>query len=147
MQKIIVVMVVLVLGSATWRYRNHIAELTKPDHVPKPIVFDNGTVRQYESASQAKGQASVQALPVGALRKCVRGNETSYTDVSCPPGFKEKPVDNSRVSVVSGGETAKQATTPALSNPRKTLRDALDLSDDEHLRDKAIDRAVSGASK
>ena len=56
---------------------------------PKPIVFDNGTVRQYEPTPPP----AVPSLPNGVLRKCVRGGETTYTNVSCPAGYKERSVD------------------------------------------------------
>ncbi len=146
MRSVLVGVALLFLLSGAWRYRHAVNEWLTPPPPPKPILFDNGTVRQYAPpASQPGGKAVVAALPPGVLRKCVRGSETSYTNLSCPPGFREKPVDGSRVSVVPAGE---RAAVPAAAAPpgqaRKTLNDALDLSKDEQLRQRIMDRAIAG---
>jgi hypothetical protein len=114
MQRIVWALVALFAAAAAWSYRADIAELAEDTPPAKPIVFDNGTVRQYEAASEPETALVPKPLPNGVLRKCVHGREaTTYTNVPCPYGFKEKPVDSSRVSVVPAGERPVQIVAPA----------------------------------
>ena len=116
MQRIVWALVALFAVAAAWRYRADIAELAQGAPPAKLIVFDNGTVRQHEAASEPEAALGPQPLPNGVLRKCVRGRETTYTNVPCPSGFKEKPVDSKRVAVVPAGEKPAQFATPANSS-------------------------------
>jgi hypothetical protein len=108
----------------------------------------NGTVRQYRSASQPDGVRQAAQLPAGSLRKCRKGSEVVYTNFTCPGGFKERPVA-ATVNVVPGqATTARPASGEGSATPVKSrLHDALDLSQDPHLRQRIIERAVESQGK
>jgi hypothetical protein len=132
-----------------WRYHDAevVTRFLHPDTTkPKPIQFDNGTVRQYRIASQPDGVRQEAQLPVGSLRKCWKGAEVVYTNFSCPRGFKERPVA-ATVNVVSGQATTRPATREAGTPVKSSLHDALDLSQDPHLREKIIERAVESQGR
>lgn len=131
--------VVLIALAAGWRYRGAVTAWLTPEPPPKPIVFDNGTVR--DMGVPASAPAAATGLPAGVLRKCTRGSETQYTNVACPPGFKEKPVSSDRVNVLPAGDTsaAKPAAPP--DERRRNVRDVIE-PDAERLREKVIDRAT-----
>lgn len=68
-----------------------------------PIVFDNGSSRDMPPApaSTAASDAPVKTYaPPGLLRKCVRGDRVTYSNLDCPPGFKESTVSSEGVTVV-----------------------------------------------
>ena len=77
----------------------------------------------------------------GELRKCVNGQQVSYTNVECPPGFKAQAVAAAAVTVVPGTPVAKPDA--AASGP-SALHKALDISRDDTLHDKMIQRAIDG---
>jgi len=87
-----------------WKFRGPIAEWVRTAAPVKPFVFDNGTVRQREAASDAPMQANARPLRNGELRKCVRGTETTYTNVECPRGYAEKTVDKSGLNVLPAAD-------------------------------------------
>ncbi|MFO1337275.1 MAG: hypothetical protein U1F53_03425 [Burkholderiaceae bacterium] len=97
--------VALAVALVAWRHREEVqAFFSRPPAPAKPIVFDNGTVRDTAPPPAPDASAPVAAapLPRGTMRKCLRGGEVTYTDQECPPGFKEKPVSGSKFSVVKG---------------------------------------------
>jgi hypothetical protein len=134
---------ILLLASLAWKFRHVFMALAAPPPPPaKAIVFDNGTVRQMApAASEVAVQAGPPPLPPGVPRRCTRRQETTYTNVPCPPGYKERPVDTSRVSVVESGRPAAPAQPASPEPPRKTLRDVLDLNADPQLRERMLQRA------
>lgn len=77
----------------------------------------------------------------GELRKCVNGQQVAYTNVECPPGFKAQAVAAAAVTVVPGTPVAKPQA--AASGP-SALHKALDISRDDTLHDKMIQRAIDG---
>jgi hypothetical protein len=87
-----------------------------------PIQFDNGTVRQYDSAASVAARNKGQPLPLGTLRKCQRGSETSYTNSFCPPGTRELKLDKGTVNVVET-HPATSAATLSQGQPQPTLRE------------------------
>ena len=89
-------------------------------------------------ASPAKPSAKYRA---GELRKCINGQQVAYTNVECPPGFKEQAVAAAAVTVVPGTPVAKPEA--AASGP-SALHKALDISRDDTLHDKMIQRAIDG---
>lgn len=118
--------------AATWRFRNAdwVQDALHPQPVKKlKIEFDNGTVRQYETPLPDKAKKGTEPLPVGALRKCVRGADTSYTHDPCPPGSKEQALSKGTVTVLSA--PPKPAAPPPQATPEPTLRQ------------KAVDRALN----
>jgi len=114
------------------------------------IQFDNGTVRQMPSASEAEAAAAGLApfRAPGGVRKCRKGATTVYTDGPCPPGSHEADLARGTVNVVSGGAAAaspasppaKQATGPgpASSASHKSLLEM--MVPDNGLRDKVMQR-------
>lgn len=139
--------VALCLASTAWRYRGSIAHLVEARIPSKPIVFDNGSARQPDAPPSPSAQ-DTQHLPNGVARKCLRaGESTYYTDQACPPGSREKAVDTGRVTVLTGADAGRPAPAQPPAHARKTLHDALDLSDDKHLRERIIERAGSGAAQ
>lgn len=138
---LVIAVLALVLASAAWRYR---AWLTPdaPAPAPRPVVFDNDhATPPPPPASAAPGAATVRAP--GALRKCVRGGEVSYTDRACPAGFREREVATDRVTVMPAAPVAATATSAS----RRTLKQQLDVADEDRLRERMIDRAVEGATR
>lgn len=133
----------LLAASVGWKYRGLLVAATQPTPTPKPIVFDNGSVRGGASAaSQATASQAPAPLPPGTLRKCLRaGASPTYTDVTCPAGYREAGVDTRRVTVVPG---LAPAAAPAASRP--LLRGVLG-GPDERLRDKLMERAIEGSGR
>lgn len=131
----------LLLASMAWRYRAQASAWLAPEPPPRPIVFDNdASTPPPPPASAATGP---QVRPPGTMRKCVRGGETSYTDRPCPPGFRERDLATDRVTVLPTAPAA--AASPP--GKRKTLKQALDVADEDRLRERMIDRAVEGATR
>ena len=92
-----------------------------PASPPAPIRFDNGTVRQYDSAAAVAARNKGQPLPLGKLRKCRRGAELSYTNSFCPPGTQELAVNRGTVNVIESGPAP--AAAPSNTAPQRTLRE------------------------
>lgn len=131
----------LLLASMAWRYRGIANAWMTPEPPLRPVLFDN----DHASVPPPPGSAAATpaARPPGALRKCVRGGETAYTDRSCPPGFRERDVAADRVTVLPA---APQAAASQAAR-RKTLKQALDVADEDRLRERMIDRAVEAGSR
>ncbi len=138
LKHVVVAILLLLLGATTWRVaqsdwgRGLRAAAAKP---PAPIVFDNGTVRQYDSPAAVAARQQNNPLPLGTLRKCQRGGETSYTNSFCPPGSRELKLGQGTVTVVESRPVVPAAVLPgALSGqtaqPTPTLRE------------RAVERAV-----
>lgn len=132
---------ILLVLSAAWSKRLQLQALFEPEHAAKPIVFDNGTVRQYSPASATEQSV----LPMGAMRKCMKKGEVIYTNVPCPVGHKEMTVSGPPVNVVAG-QAVPAVKQPSMNASKGTsaLHDALDLSNDGHLKDKIMERAIKG---
>lgn len=105
----------LLVALLAWRQREALQAFFSPPAEPaKPIVFDNGTVRDTTPAPPAEAGAAAgpAPLPRGVMRKCLRGAEVTYTDRECPPGFKERPVSGSQFSVVKGQPQDRPSAGP-----------------------------------
>lgn len=142
--KIVIVAAVALLALAmAFGQRDRLTGWLKPEPPPKPIVFDNGTVRDVAGAASAAAAPVAQSLPMGTMRKCVRGSETQYTNVPCPAGFKELTVSGDRVTVVSSSDAKPKAAPGAepAGERRKNVRDLVD-ADGGQMREKMIDRAT-----
>ena len=79
------------------------------------------------------------------MRKCVRGDRVTYSNLTCPPGFRERTVSQDRVTVVPGVKAPPPTTVAKGATPHEQMREALDLQQDDKLRQRIIDRAVDGA--
>ena len=117
--------------AVTWRVAQSdwARQLGQPAARPAaPIVFDNGTVRQYDSPASVAARSKGQSMPLGTLRKCQRGTEVSYTNSFCPTGTRELKLEKGTVNVV-------ESTAPAaLKGPA--------ASGGPSLRERAVERAV-----
>jgi hypothetical protein len=134
----------LLLASAGWRHRNDawVQDLLRPSlPASASIRFDNGSFKD--------GQAQIMHSPtndsalntVGKLKKCTSPRGVVYTDQICPSGSKPAPVNGGNVTVVDSG-TTKTETAQSKTDAPKALRDALDLSGNDNLREKMMERAV-----
>jgi len=122
------------------------AWLTTPD-APKAIVFDNGSVRDAAGPAASEPTQTTVLSPPGALRKCVRGDRVTYSNLTCPPGFKEREVASDKVTVIQTDGLKPPDRKLAGESAQKTLHNALDLKTDDQLRQKMIDRAVAAEAK
>jgi len=142
---------VALVASSAWKYRNAewVQKLTQVEDPAKAdIKFDNGSVRDATPASRmasspivANGQGHQNNAP-GVIKKCLRGKEVSYTDQACPSDAKVAPVTGGNVTSV-GGTKAKTERSSAIEPGPKALRDALDLSGNQNLREKMMERVIN----
>jgi hypothetical protein len=152
--RFVISMLVALLGATiAWRYYPLVhGALTSPrPTAPKPIVFDNGTVRRYVAPPMPGSAPLVTTMPPGALRKCIKGKQKIYTDMPCPPGHQELGVSSDRLTVLpsqdSGRSAAKSDAAAPPAERRSTLRDALDVSGNDQNRQRIVDRAVEMQSR
>lgn len=139
----------LVLASYVFGlYRNGTLRswLSTTPNVPREIVFDNGSVRDAPSPA-GSGPTQVALSAPGALRKCVRGDRVTYSNLTCPPGFKEREVSSDKLTVISNDGTKKPQSKAESGSAQKTLHNALDLKPDDQLRQRMIDNAVAAEAK
>ena len=133
----------LLLGSTGWKHRND-AWLQDLLHTAAPappaIRFDNGSVRDtLPPVAHNPNSNSNNALnTTGKLKKCAGPRGVVYTDQICPPGTAVAAVTGGNVTIVEGN--AGTAKSPG--DAPKALRDALDVSGNNDLREKMLDRAV-----
>lgn len=118
-----------------------------PADMARPIIFDNGTVRQ--PPAPASGPL-VDVSP--GLKKCRRGERVIYTDSWCPEGTTPVAIERGTVNVVK--PTAPVASAPAGAAPasgaaasdpnrRRNIRDVLDVSRQPSLYDQQVERAAA----
>ncbi len=145
--------VLLSAGYSLWR-SGAIGDWLAPPAAPPAIAFDNGSARPAPPPPASGAQRVAALSPPGALRKCVRGDRVSYSNLTCPPGFVERPVAQDGVTVVpayrpAGQAAAVPADQPAApaTAPHQKLRAALDLQRDEQLRQRMIDKAVAAEAR
>lgn len=79
----------------------------------------------------------------GGLRKCVNGQQVSYTNVACPPGTHEQAVTAAPLTVLPATPVPKPAQAGQASSGPAALREALDMKPEPTLRDKAMERAIN----
>ena len=139
--KLLGLLLLLTLGWTIFKQPAVQAWIWPQQNAPKPLVFDNGTVRQMPEAASASGS---QALPPGRMRRCQRGSDTRYTDQPCPPGFRELSVGGV-VNVMNAPPVA--ASAASASAARKNLYDVLDLNGRDELMQKRVDRSVEQATR
>lgn len=96
-----------------------------------------------DASSSATPAGDAKARP-GGLRKCVKGQEISYTNAECPPGYRDLPVTAGSVTVLPATPVAKPA---AASSGPSALHKALDITRDDTLKEKVVERAIDGATR
>ena len=95
-------LVLLLVLSVVWHYRGAILDMFSTDNFPrKPIVFDNGTVRQYAPALEPDATVSQSTIPDGVMRRCTLGSKVSYSNSACPLRYKEKAMSTDKFNVIS----------------------------------------------
>ena len=142
-----IVLLAGVVGMTAWRHRDDawVQALWRPEAPPKPVVFDNGSVR--DSAVRMPPQPKAEGpdnLP-GQMKKCIKGKQVVYTELPCDAGAKVAAVTGGNVTVVPS-DTPKPATQPQGAQAaagRSNLHDALDLNGNDNLRDKMMERAIN----
>lgn len=141
---VLVALVLVVLASTGWRHRNDtwVRGLLRPQGPAKTTIeFDNGSVRD-TLPRVADDAADRNNLP-GQLKKCVRKSQVVYTDQPCPAGFSVALVSDGKVSILqSTSPPAGSAKAPS-QDARKTLHDALDLTGNDNIKDKMMERAIN----
>jgi hypothetical protein len=145
---VVVGLVVVVIGRMAWSHRNEdwIRNFLRPDGTAKiDIRFHNGSVLDGAVIlSQPRSSArtfEVENTP-GKMKKCTRGREVVYTDQLCPAGAEVAAVNGGNVTVLDANKPKTEA--PTTSQDRRTsLRDALDLSGNENIREKMVERAIN----
>lgn len=91
--------------------------------------------------------ASAQPLAASSaapLRKCVNGQQVSYTNAACPAGHKEQAVTAPPVNVLPATPLPKAANA-AQAGSAPLLHQALDIKQEATLKDKMMERAIDGA--
>ncbi|MDR7331822.1 hypothetical protein [Roseateles asaccharophilus] len=81
---------------------------------------------------------------LSGLRKCVNGQQVSYTNVECPAGHREQAVTAAPVNVVPATPVARPAAAASGGGGQAALHRALDVAPDEQLRERLMDRAIEG---
>jgi hypothetical protein len=141
----VVVLALVVMSAIGWKT---IGRWLAPEPAvpPRPIVFDNGSVRdQPASAPPAKAARPRPAVAApGQLRKCLLpGGSVSYSNLACPPGAREAAVRSDGVTVLPSGLPAGQpgaAATPPAGGTRP-------LQPGETLQQRAIERAIEQSTR
>ena len=113
-----------------WRHRNAewLRHMHRPTEPVNQIQFDNGSVRDARPTSDARVlQAPDQQdnIPLGVMRKCMRGNQITYTDAPCPTGAHVSGVKGGNVTVVDRIAPVEKEGQKQ-EQGKKTILDALD---------------------
>lgn len=139
--------VVLSVAFSVWRSGVVRGWLTTTPDSPPKIVFDNGSVRDAPMPAASEPPKTAALSPPGVLRKCVRGDRVTYSNLTCPAGFRERPVSQDGVTVLPSQGPAAGPVAGAQAAPHEKMRSALDLQRDEKLRQRMIDKAVDAEAK
>jgi len=142
-------LLIVVMGKLVWAHRNDdwVLNLLRPQGPAKvDIKFDNGSVRDAVVPNEDIPADPVNAPAVrnvaGELKKCLHGRKVIYTDQVCPAGSKVAPVNGGSVAVLESSKPKVNDATGNRQGARQTLRDALDISGGENLKDKMIEQAT-----
>jgi hypothetical protein len=138
---------VLSVAFSVWRSGIVRAWLTTAPDSPPQIVFDNGSVRDAPMPAASEPTKTAALSPPGVLRKCVRGDRVTYSNLTCPPGFRERPVSQEGVTVLPAPRPVAGSVPGSPATPHEKMRSALDMQRDEKLRQRMIDKAVDAEAK
>lgn len=100
------------------------------------------TAKLPAGAGATTSTGAPQAAGGGELRKCVKDGQVTYANVDCPAGSQAQAVTGGTVTVVPGTPVPKPA---AASSGPSALHKALDVTRDDSLRDKMVERQIEGA--
>lgn len=141
---------VAMVAATAWRYRSAqwLQQLTQVDGPTQVnIKFDNGSVRDKPLGDNTEATANPtpqrsQENALGKVKKCLRGKEVIYTDQPCALDAKAAPIQGGSFTVMESAAAKTQGTSSRQPGP-KALRDALDISGDDKLRDKMMERVIN----
>jgi hypothetical protein len=139
--------VLLSMAFSVWRSGAIQSWLTTAPSQPQEIVFDNGSVRDLPGPAASVPTRTAALSAPGVMRKCVRGERVTYSNLTCPPGFRERPVSAEGVSVVPAVRNPAGSNQQPTAAPHERMRDALDLKRDEKLRQRMIDQAIEAEAR
>ncbi len=94
------------------------------------------------AAGDGAAPKTASKFRAGELRKCVNGQQVSYSNVECPPGAREQAVAAAPVTVVPGTPVSKPADASSAASP---LHEALGITRDDKLREKIMQRQMEDA--
>jgi hypothetical protein len=133
---LVVVLFLLAALGLGWQQRQRLQAWAEA--VPLQVSTGSGPL-----ADATSSKTSSKFKP-GDLRKCVKGQQVSYSNVECPAGHQEQAVTAAPVNVLPATPVPKPAATG--SGP-SALHKALDITRDDSLKDKLIERAVEGPAR
>ncbi len=145
---VVVGLAVVVITKVAWshRYDEWIQKFLSSDGSAKiDIRFDNGSVRDGAAIlGQPLSTSSSRTVEntLGKMKKCILGREVVYTDQPCPAGATVAAVNGGNVTVLEANKPKKAERTPS-QDRHTSLRDALDLSGNESIREKMMERAIN----
>ena len=144
---LIVAVGIAIVASVAWRYRNaqwikQLLLVEGPAQVN--IKFDNGSVRDVKPPPNAVTTSTNKndQNAVGKLKKCVRKYEVIYTDQPCPVDAKLAPIKGGTVTEIKGTTPQTESANVAPQGP-KALRDALDISGNNNIREQMMERSIN----
>ena len=110
LQRLFAGALLLLMLALAWKWRG--ADLarsaTEVSATPAaPIKFDNGSVR--DTTPTVKVDPKTLPAPVGTLRKCIKGQQVTYTSDFCPAGTQERTLSKGTVNVVSDAAAKARA--------------------------------------
>jgi hypothetical protein len=95
LKRLVIGFALVFLAALAWRLRllDVLTGLASPARpAPVQIKFDNGSVR--DTTPTVKVDPKSLPAPIGVLRKCLHGQQVSYTNSFCPPGTHEAPLSS-----------------------------------------------------
>ncbi len=107
---ILAIVAVIALVGAGWWFRDSRVVRDAAGDIAgfaKSIVPDNSYTAGKTNAEKSAGQTD-RSKAGHALRKCVSGVTTIYTDEACPSGTREAPISEGNVTVVPGKQSAEK---------------------------------------
>ena len=118
---VVIAAVVLAIGALAWQKQDQLRAWVGAQ---PPLVMPD--------------LVSSEAAPA---RKCVKGQQVSYTNVECPAGTQAQAVKAMPVNVVPATPVPRVAQPGSAPS---ALREALDIKREDPLRAKALERAIDG---
>ena len=141
-------LVLMGYGASLYRSGALSAWLSRSNQPAKPFVFDNGSVRDNMEELPVEVKSNTLQSPPGALRKCVRNGAVTYSNLDCPAGAQEQTIRANNVNVLPSLESKTQSSRNQEPGGAHTaLREALDIKQDDQLRQRMMDRAIASGGK
>lgn len=139
LRRFIAVMFLLAAVGLVWQKRDQLQAWAGSASLPSAPRISFNEPGPTADAAAPKAASKFRS---GDLRKCVNGQQVSYTNTECPPGHKEQAVAAAPVTVLPATPVSKPAQP---SSAPSSLHQALDLTRDDTLRDRIMERAINEA--